>query len=68
VHEGVTAEAAKAATGWALRVARDLRTLPAPTGDELAILRDLQARTRAAHGAGRGRAGADEQGEASLDR
>ena len=51
VHEGMTVEEARRATGWALRVATDLRTLPAPSPEELAILRDLQARTRAAHAA-----------------
>ena len=52
VHEGVTVEEVRGATGWALRVGRDVRTLPLPTGEELAILRDLQERTRAAHAAG----------------
>ena len=51
LHEGVTVEEVRGATGWALRVARDVRTLPAPGGEELAILRDLQERTRAAHAA-----------------
>ena len=49
IHEGVTVEEVRSATGWALRVARDVRTLPGPTGEELALLRDLHERTRAAH-------------------
>ena len=50
VHEGVTVEQVRRATGWTLRVADDVRTLPAPTPQELAVLRELHARTRAAHG------------------
>ena len=49
VHEGVTVDDVCGATGWALRVARDVQTLAAPTGEELAVLRDLQARTKVAH-------------------
>ena len=49
VHEGVTVDEVRNATAWALRVAREVQTLPGPTGEELALLRDLQARTRAAH-------------------
>jgi glutaconate CoA-transferase subunit B len=51
VHEGATVDAVRRATGWALQVAEDVRTLPPPTSTELAVLRDLQARTRAAHAA-----------------
>ena len=43
LHEGVTVEQARAATGWELRVADGLETLPPPTGRELATLRALQA-------------------------
>jgi glutaconate CoA-transferase subunit B len=49
VHEGATVDDARTATGWSLRVAADVRTLPAPSTEELRVLRDLQARTRAAH-------------------
>lgn len=42
LHEGVTVEQARAATGWELRVADDLRTLPGPTADELRTLRGLK--------------------------
>jgi glutaconate CoA-transferase subunit B len=49
VHDGVAGDDVVRATGWALRVADDVRTLPAPSHEELRVLRDLQARTRAAH-------------------
>ena len=51
VHEDVSVDQATQATGWALRVADHVRTLPAPSPAELATLRDLQARTQAAHAA-----------------
>jgi glutaconate CoA-transferase, subunit B len=50
VHPGVTVEQVCAATGWDLKVCPYLETTPVPTGVELAVLRDLQARTDAAHG------------------
>jgi glutaconate CoA-transferase subunit B len=43
VHEGVSAEQAREATGWDLRVAGDLRTTEPPTEDELRELRELVA-------------------------
>jgi glutaconate CoA-transferase subunit B len=43
LHPGATAEQARAATGWPLAVAADLRTTAAPTPDELAVLRRLEA-------------------------
>jgi glutaconate CoA-transferase subunit B len=43
VHEGVEPEQARAATGWPLAVADDVRTLPPPTPRELEVLRDLLA-------------------------
>jgi len=49
VHPGVTVDEAKAATGWALRVAERVEQTAAPTADELAHLRELHARTNAAH-------------------
>ena len=49
LYPGVTAEAAQAATGWRLRVAERLAETAPPTGFELEVLRDLQARTRRAH-------------------
>jgi glutaconate CoA-transferase, subunit B len=38
-----------AATGWPLRVAEQVDVIPPPSATELATLRDLHARTRAAH-------------------
>ena len=35
--------------GWPLRLADRIDVVAAPTGEELRILRDLHARTRAAH-------------------
>jgi len=49
LYPGVSVEAARAATGWALALADDLEQLPPPTPAELAVLRDLHARTRSAH-------------------
>ena len=43
VHEGVTADQAREATGWELRVADDLVTTEPPTDEELAKLRELVA-------------------------
>jgi glutaconate CoA-transferase, subunit B len=51
LHPGVAVEQAKAETGWPLKVAAKLATTPAPTAEELAVLRDLQARTARAHAA-----------------
>jgi glutaconate CoA-transferase, subunit B len=42
VHPGVTVEQAREATGWALRVAEDVRETEPPTEDELAALRSLK--------------------------
>jgi glutaconate CoA-transferase, subunit B len=41
LHPGVTVDEVKAATGWALRVARDVAVTPPPRADELAALRAL---------------------------
>jgi glutaconate CoA-transferase, subunit B len=48
LYPGVSAQAARAATGWPLNVAPRLETLPAPAPAELRSLRDLEARTREA--------------------
>ncbi len=45
VHEGVTAERAREATGWDLRVSGDLRTTEPPTPEELQELRTLVSAT-----------------------
>jgi glutaconate CoA-transferase subunit B len=49
VHPGVEVEKVVKATGWPLKVAPELKTTEAPTGTELSVLRDLQARTARAH-------------------
>ncbi len=49
LHPGVTREAASAACGWTLRFAAPLAMTAAPTARELQVLRDLQARSAAAH-------------------
>jgi glutaconate CoA-transferase, subunit B len=49
LYPGISVNAARAATGWSLRVAAHIETLPAPEPAALAALRDLEARTREAH-------------------
>lgn len=49
-YESVSAADIVKATGWPLRLADRVDVVPAPTGEEIRILRDLHARTRAAHG------------------
>ncbi len=49
LHPGVTREAATAACGWPLRFSDPLAITVAPSAAELQVLRDLQARTDAAH-------------------
>lgn len=51
LHPGVAREQVEANTGWAVRFAADLAETAAPTEGELAVLRELQARTARAHGA-----------------
>lgn len=51
VHPGVTIEQVREATSWDLKVSPDLAQTAPPRPDELAALRDLYARTAAAHGA-----------------
>jgi glutaconate CoA-transferase subunit B len=41
LHEGVSADDARDATGWDLRIAAGAAATPAPTGEELAALREL---------------------------
>lgn len=48
LHPGATVEQAREATDWKLRVAEDPGTTDPPTDEELAVLRDLHARTEAA--------------------
>jgi glutaconate CoA-transferase, subunit B len=49
LHEGVTREQVRAATGWEVRFAEEVGTTPPPTAEELEVLRELQARTDRAH-------------------
>jgi glutaconate CoA-transferase, subunit B len=49
IYAGIGVEDVRAATGWPLRIARNVEALPPPDAPTLACLRDLQARTRAAH-------------------
>jgi glutaconate CoA-transferase subunit B len=51
LHPGVTSERVTRSTGWPVRFAPQVRQTPAPGPEELAVLRALQARTAAAHGA-----------------
>ena len=50
LHPGVRAETVKDATGWPLKTAQHVSELPGPTNEELAVLRELKARTAKAHG------------------
>jgi glutaconate CoA-transferase subunit B len=50
VHPGVETDAAREATGWNLAVAEDVGVTSPPTEVELTVLRELKARTAAAHG------------------
>lgn len=50
LHPGVTAEQMQESCGWTIRYADDLGETPAPTAEELEVLRDINARTKAAHG------------------
>jgi glutaconate CoA-transferase subunit B len=50
LHPGVTREQVQANTGWALRFADSVAETPAPSDQELAVLRDLQGRTARTHG------------------
>jgi glutaconate CoA-transferase subunit B len=49
LHPGVEVERVRAATGWPLRVSKQLRQTAAPAAEVLGVLRDLKARTEAAH-------------------
>ena len=47
--ESVEVEAVREATGWPLKVAEAVETVPPPTDEELRVLRELHERTREAH-------------------
>jgi glutaconate CoA-transferase, subunit B len=51
LHPGVSVDQVRAETGWAVRFDEGVSETPAPTAAELTALRDLNARTAAAHGA-----------------
>ncbi len=50
LHPGVTRDAVAAQCGWPLRFSAALAETPPATSEELQTLRELQARTRKAHG------------------
>jgi glutaconate CoA-transferase subunit B len=52
LHPGATRDEVQAQCGWTLKFAPGLAETPPPTAEELQVLRDLQARTAAAHGGG----------------
>lgn len=49
LHPGVTREQVQETIGWQARFADNVTETPAPTAEELEVLRDLHARTKAAH-------------------
>lgn len=49
LHPGVAPEEVAEATGWQVRFRADLEETPAPSSSELDALRELHARTEAAH-------------------
>jgi 4-aminobutyrate aminotransferase len=48
-YEDVSLDRIRAATGWPLAVADSVAIVPAPTAEELSVLRDLHKRTEIAH-------------------
>jgi glutaconate CoA-transferase subunit B len=50
IHPGVTRDQIKDNTGWPVRYAATVADTPPPTDHELAVLRELHARTARAHG------------------
>ena len=50
LHPGVSRDIVAGQTGWPVAFSADLDETPAPTIDELGVLRDLNARTAVAHG------------------
>ena len=49
LHPGVTAEQVQENCGWQVRFAENLGETPPPSIEELTVLRELKARTKAAH-------------------
>ena len=56
LHPGVTREQVQAGCAWPLKFGSDLVTSAPPTTQEIDVLRDMQERTRVAHGGERVRA------------
>ena len=54
IHPGVSREKVALNTGWAVKFAAELEETPAPGETELRVLRELQARTKRAHGRAQG--------------
>ena len=50
IHPGVTREQIQANTGWPVRYAGGVTETPAPSEQELSVLREVHARTARAHG------------------
>jgi glutaconate CoA-transferase subunit B len=50
IHPGVTRDQIHGNTGWKVKYAAEVATTPAPSADELTVLRELHARTKRAHG------------------
>jgi glutaconate CoA-transferase subunit B len=50
IHPGVAVDQVRAMTGWSLSFSSNLEITPAPTTEELTVLRDLEQRTATAHG------------------
>lgn len=53
IQPGVTREKIAENTGWPVRYAANVGETPPPTAQELDVLRDIQARTKKAHGGSR---------------
>jgi glutaconate CoA-transferase, subunit B len=50
IHPGVTRDQVDGNTGWTVKYAAEVATTPPPAAEELAVLRELHARTKRAHG------------------
>ncbi len=49
LHPGVTRSVVEDTVGWSVKFADDVTETPPPSAEELKVLRDLHARTKAAH-------------------
>jgi glutaconate CoA-transferase subunit B len=56
LHPSVTREQVQAGCGWPVSFAKEVAVSAAPTNEELTVLRDMQERTRLAHGGEKARA------------